>query len=317
MRWPSRSSFLTLRWSRVASTTAPRTATSPNASSVSTPRRAPPRPSSPRRTGGPSKKGSSPPPRPSAPASTATSRACAGRTRRCAPRRRPRTAARPARSSYGEQRMTLVDQLARDAIRGDLGATLIVEAAAGTGKTTELVHRMIGAPPQRARRRLDAARRGHLHREGRRRDEAPPAHRDREGARETRARRTPSAAASTARSRSSRSRTSAPSTRFCADLLRERPVEARVDPLFEVMPRGREPSALFDEAFDALVPEALSAIRPRACAASCAGKPRDRDCARARARRCASAGVTLVEPARLRRALAARPASTARRRSTR
>ena len=39
--------------------------------------------------------------------------------------------------------MPLVDQPARDAIRNDLDTTLIVEAAAGTGKTTELVERII------------------------------------------------------------------------------------------------------------------------------------------------------------------------------
>ena len=37
----------------------------------------------------------------------------------------------------------LVDQDARDTIRGNLDATLIVEAAAGTGKTTEMIERII------------------------------------------------------------------------------------------------------------------------------------------------------------------------------
>jgi ATP-dependent exoDNAse (exonuclease V) beta subunit len=37
----------------------------------------------------------------------------------------------------------LVDQDARDAIRGALEETLVVEAAAGTGKTTELVARIL------------------------------------------------------------------------------------------------------------------------------------------------------------------------------
>src|SRR5205814_7646969 len=36
---------------------------------------------------------------------------------------------------------------------------------------------------------------------------------------------------------------------FCADLLRERPVEARVDPVFEVA-AGEEQDRLFDQAFD-------------------------------------------------------------------
>jgi ATP-dependent helicase/nuclease subunit A len=37
----------------------------------------------------------------------------------------------------------LVDQKARDRIRSDLDSTLIVEAAAGTGKTSELVRRVL------------------------------------------------------------------------------------------------------------------------------------------------------------------------------
>ena len=35
------------------------------------------------------------------------------------------------------------DQAARDAIRNDLDVTMLVEAAAGTGKTTNLVKRMV------------------------------------------------------------------------------------------------------------------------------------------------------------------------------
>jgi ATP-dependent helicase/nuclease subunit A len=37
----------------------------------------------------------------------------------------------------------LTDQAARDRIRADLDTTLVVEAAAGTGKTTELVRRIL------------------------------------------------------------------------------------------------------------------------------------------------------------------------------
>ena len=39
--------------------------------------------------------------------------------------------------------MKLIDQNARDAVRTALDKTLVVEAAAGTGKTSELVQRMI------------------------------------------------------------------------------------------------------------------------------------------------------------------------------
>src|SRR6185503_10887395 len=43
---------------------------------------------------------------------------------------------------------------------------------------------------------------------------------------------------------------------FCADLLRERPVEARVDPLFRVLTEGQA-RRLFDEAFDAWLQQQL------------------------------------------------------------
>src|SRR6185436_21099536 len=39
--------------------------------------------------------------------------------------------------------MQLTDKTARRAIANDLDATLVVEAAAGTGKTTELVNRIV------------------------------------------------------------------------------------------------------------------------------------------------------------------------------
>lgn len=39
--------------------------------------------------------------------------------------------------------MMLADQAARDRIASDLDVTMVVEAAAGTGKTTELVGRII------------------------------------------------------------------------------------------------------------------------------------------------------------------------------
>ena len=40
--------------------------------------------------------------------------------------------------------MVLIDQSARDQIRHDLDQNMVVEAAAGTGKTSELVQRIIG-----------------------------------------------------------------------------------------------------------------------------------------------------------------------------
>src|SRR5262245_23205315 len=63
------------------------------------------------------------------------------------PARRPHPAAEPAVT-------VLADQAARDRIRGDLDTTLVVEAASGTGKTTELVGRMV-AMLRAGRARLD------------------------------------------------------------------------------------------------------------------------------------------------------------------
>src|SRR5258708_10061556 len=39
----------------------------------------------------------------------------------------------------------ITDQLVRDRIRDDLDVTLVIEAAAGTGKTTALVNRIVSA----------------------------------------------------------------------------------------------------------------------------------------------------------------------------
>src|SRR5919204_3807440 len=137
----------------------------------------------------------------------------------------------------------LADASARERIRNDLDATLVVEAAAGTGKTTELVARIV-ALVRTGRTTLDrilsvtftdlAAGEMKL----RLRSELEKA---REGASaQERARLTSAlgrlevAAIGTIHS-------------FCADLLRERPVEARVDPVFEVMD---EQDRLFDRAFE-------------------------------------------------------------------
>jgi ATP-dependent helicase/nuclease subunit A len=137
------------------------------------------------------------------------------------------------------------DDEARRAIREDLDETLAVEAAAGTGKTTELVNRILqviargradireivavtftekaagelklrlrqglelerarAADPQVTRRLIDAVQ------------NLEEAH------------------VSTIHG-------------FCADLLRERPVEARIDPLFRVLTEGQA-ERLFNEAF--------------------------------------------------------------------
>jgi ATP-dependent exoDNAse (exonuclease V) beta subunit len=147
------------------------------------------------------------------------------------------------------------DAEARDAIRDDLDATLLVEAAAGTGKTTELVNRILrvletgratmdeivavtftekaaGELKLRLREALETARTG----AGggtdvrRRLDEALE--------------KLEEAHVNTIHG-------------FCAELIRERPVEARVDPLFTVL---TEPQAdhLYTRAFQGWLQETLA-----------------------------------------------------------
>ena len=136
------------------------------------------------------------------------------------------------------------DAGARERIRSDLATTLVVEAAAGTGKTTELVSRIValvrlghttldrilsvtftdlaaGEMKLRLRTELETARATASAAEQERLTKAL-------GVLEV-------APIGTIHS-------------FCADLLRERPVEARVDPVFEIL---ADESRLFDQAFEA------------------------------------------------------------------
>jgi ATP-dependent exoDNAse (exonuclease V) beta subunit len=147
------------------------------------------------------------------------------------------------------------DKQARNIIATALDDTLIVEAAAGTGKTTELVGRIVtiladgrakvgeivavtftekaaGELKLRLRERLDRARAVEAADSGRRQrlDLAL------KGLEE--------AHVSTIHG-------------FCADLLRERPVEAGVDPLFEVLTESSS-ARLFDDAFGRWLQEQLA-----------------------------------------------------------
>src|SRR5688500_4840455 len=144
----------------------------------------------------------------------------------------------------------LVDQPGRDRIANDLDATLVVEAAAGTGKTTALVERILsllrtgkatlasgagdlvavtftekaaGEMKLRLRTEIEKARRV---------DAMPKVEKDRldHALEQLEAARIGTIHA------------------FCADILRERPVEAEVDPLFEVAAED-ETDRLYDEAF--------------------------------------------------------------------
>ena len=146
------------------------------------------------------------------------------------------------------------DSDVRESIRSRLDATLIVEAAAGTGKTTELVNRIIavladgragvdgivavtftekaaGELKLRLRAGLEDARHRALP------GSAPRRHLEHALARLEEAR------VGTIHG-------------FCADLLRERPVEARVDPQFRVLTEA-EAERLFGEAFTRWLQEQL------------------------------------------------------------
>jgi ATP-dependent exoDNAse (exonuclease V) beta subunit len=141
--------------------------------------------------------------------------------------------------------MTLADSVARERIAHDLATTLVVEAAAGTGKTTALVSRIVAlagsgttelrrvvavtftekaagemklrlrAAIEEARQQAKAVERGRL-------DQALE--------------QLEAARIGTIHS-------------LCGDLLRERPVEAGIDPMFEVAAEA-ESGALFDAAFE-------------------------------------------------------------------
>jgi ATP-dependent exoDNAse (exonuclease V) beta subunit len=144
--------------------------------------------------------------------------------------------------------MKLADSSARHAIANQLDSTLVVEAAAGTGKTTELVNRIVrilgsgraevrgivavtftekaaGELKLRLREALDVAR-----------TSAPDDERERLN---LALQSLEEAHVSTIHG-------------FCAELLRERPVEARVDPLFSVLTESQA-QRLFDQAFGAWI----------------------------------------------------------------
>ncbi len=143
--------------------------------------------------------------------------------------------------------MTPSDHRVRERIRTDLDTTLIIEAAAGTGKTTALTSRIVAVVAsgradlagiaavtftEKAAGELKLRLRAEIERA--RHDEALGA--------AARARLTG------ALPRLEEARIGTIHS-FCADLLRERPVEARVDPAFEVAPEDAA-AALFDQAFE-------------------------------------------------------------------
>ena len=153
----------------------------------------------------------------------------------------------------------LVDAAARRRIRSSLDENLLVEAAAGTGKTSELVTRIVnvlaagvaqvggilavtftekaaGELKLRLREGLERARRTPPPGGGAERGAARPANVEHAIAH------LEEAQVSTIHG-------------FCADLLRERPVEAGVDPRFEVL---ADPAPVFGQAFDAWLQQTLT-----------------------------------------------------------
>src|SRR5436309_2162273 len=145
------------------------------------------------------------------------------------------------------------DQDARRIIRESIDETIVVEAAAGTGKTTELVNRILAVLregraevreivavtfTEKAAGELKLRLRQGLEHERRAADDSLVISRL-----ERAVQKLEEAHVSTIHG-------------FCADLLRERPVEARVDPLFRVL---TEPEAdrLYSRAFNAWLQEAL------------------------------------------------------------
>ena len=151
--------------------------------------------------------------------------------------------------------MTPADQRVRDRIRRDLDTTLVIEAAAGTGKTTELVNRIIAVIASgRARLRAIVAvtftekAAGEL--KLRLREEIDRACRDKTSFNDSEQSNLLAALEDLEETRIGTIHS------FCSDLLRERPVEARVDPAFEVAAEDVAGN-LFEAAFERWFEETL------------------------------------------------------------
>ena len=146
------------------------------------------------------------------------------------------------------------DADARTSIREDLTRTLVVEAAAGTGKTTEMIARIIaviasGASTLERLVAVTFTEKAAGEMKLRLRTQLEKARQAATGAARERLE-TALAALEIARIGSIHS--------FCADLLRERPIEARVDPLFEVAAED-ETERLYNQAFETWFQRALAA----------------------------------------------------------
>jgi ATP-dependent exoDNAse (exonuclease V) beta subunit len=153
-------------------------------------------------------------------------------------------------------RTALADQEVRDRIRSDLDSTILIEAAAGTGKTSALVSRIVatiasgrGELGNMVAVTFTEKAAGEL--KLRLREEIERARKD-------------SSLDAASRTRLDQALPQLEEARigtihsFCADLLRERPVEARVDPMFQVAAEDSS-DAMFETAFDQWFEGALAA----------------------------------------------------------
>jgi ATP-dependent helicase/nuclease subunit A len=148
---------------------------------------------------------------------------------------------------------SLADHDDRTLIRERLDLTVVVEAAAGTGKTTELVARILNVLARGCARieqivavTFTEKAAGELKLRIRKELESLRQHSPESAVHENLSdaiQRLEEAHVSTIHG-------------FCADLLRERPVEARVDPLFDVLTEPRS-QRIFDEAFRGWLHEQL------------------------------------------------------------
>ncbi len=155
--------------------------------------------------------------------------------------------------------VAFVDAAAREVIRHDLAATLVVEAAAGTGKTTEMIARIVEVIrtglakleqivavtfTEKAAGEMKLRLRTELERARSQRVDDPELDSERQRFEDA------LAELEVARIGTIHS--------FCADLLRERPIEARVDPLFEVSAED-DSDRVYQEAFDTWFQATLAA----------------------------------------------------------
>ena len=183
----------------------------------------------------------------------------------------------------------LVDQEARTRIANDLGATLVVEAAAGTGKTTALVERILSLLrsgkatlrtlvavtfTEKAAGEMKLRLRTEIEKSRTKATDPLEQTRLNDALRQLEAAHIGTIHA------------------FCADMLRERPVEAKVDPLFEVASED-ESERLYDEAFTRWFQDTLQAPGEGvARVLRRATRERDQDGPRSALRK---AGRTLIE----------------------